>query len=214
MFRVACSALATRSHLARTPPTPDHSRVTFGNGRIEHPSLSSDGLWLAYDLDRGGNSDIYKLRLDGGEPIQVTTDPANDFAPEWSPDGEEIAFHSTRGRGISRDIFVIAADGRGERQLTDTPRREWYAKWMDGGRGIAFASDSGGPLEPYAVLRGAGGSWTEPERLPAGPDRGRRTLVRPFGLRHRRDPHLLPLPGVRGRRLGDGVQAVARHVRL
>src|SRR5207247_1465359 len=40
-----------------------------------------------------------------------------DDDPVWSPDGERIAFHSTRDGG-DEDIFVMNADGSGVTQLT------------------------------------------------------------------------------------------------
>jgi TolB protein len=58
---------------------------------------------------RCGNSDIYKMRPGGAEPIQLTTDPAGDYAPSWSPDGRAIVFHSFRHG--NRDVFTMSDDG-------------------------------------------------------------------------------------------------------
>ena len=54
--------------------------------------MTPDGQWLVFDSDRGGNADIYRMRLPGGTPEQLTTDPRDDFIPRWSADGREIAF--------------------------------------------------------------------------------------------------------------------------
>ncbi len=48
------------------------------------------------------------MRLGGGEPEQLTTDPADDFYPSVSPDGRWVAFHSLRFG--TRDIFVMSAE--------------------------------------------------------------------------------------------------------
>ena len=42
-----------------------------------------------------------------GDPIQITTDPANDCHATWSPDASMIAFESDRNGNI--DIWMIEA---------------------------------------------------------------------------------------------------------
>ena len=71
--------------------------------------VSRDGRWLLYDSNLKGNSDIYRIPIGGGEPEQLTNDPADEFAPDLSPDGGAIAYHSWR-RG-TRDIEVKPLDG-------------------------------------------------------------------------------------------------------
>jgi Tol biopolymer transport system component len=34
--------------------------------------------------------------VDGGTPLRLTTNPARDNYPAWSPDGGRIAFHGTQ----------------------------------------------------------------------------------------------------------------------
>ena len=47
--------------------------------------VSRDGRWLLYDSDLRGNSDIYRIPVNGGQPEQLTDDPADEFAPDLSP---------------------------------------------------------------------------------------------------------------------------------
>jgi TolB protein len=119
-------------------------QVTTGNQVIERINVSPDGQWLVFDSDRRGNSDIYRLRLDqpGAEPVQLTSDYADDFAPVTSPDGEEILFHSFR-RG-NRDLWLMSWDGTNQRPLTRTPRTEYSGGWAPDGRTISFYADSAG----------------------------------------------------------------------
>ena len=49
----------------------------------------------------------------GGRAMQITTNPAYDTAPVWSPDSKRIAFASDRARG-SLDIYIW----RGSRRIT------------------------------------------------------------------------------------------------
>jgi len=47
---------------------------------------------------------------------RLTPTEANDFTPEWSPDGKEIAFVSDRTR--HNEIFVVDLNGGVPRQVT------------------------------------------------------------------------------------------------
>jgi Tol biopolymer transport system component len=108
--------------------------VTNGYERVEGIRISHDGAWLAYDSDRGGNSDIYKVRAEGGDPVRLTDTPENEFSPAWSPDDREIAFHAVRAG--DRDIEMISANGGDRRQVTRGPRRDYCRRSPDG-RSIA-----------------------------------------------------------------------------
>jgi Tol biopolymer transport system component len=61
--------------------------------------------------------------------VRLTADPAEDEAAAWSPDGQRLAFASTREGGVSK-VFVMNADGSGVARLTgpnsDTER---WAAW-------------------------------------------------------------------------------------
>lgn len=133
---------------------------------IEVVRLSPDGQWLAFDSDRSGNMDIYKMRVDGTGLQQLTRDPADEFRPSWSPDSREIAFHSWRSG--NRDSYIMAADGSAERVIASGPAHEWAGMWSPDGSQIAFESDRTGQIEIYVVSAksGEGGSAPlEPRRL-------------------------------------------------
>ena len=78
----------------------DKKRLTEGDFTVSTPRWSPDGRWIAYVMSRSGsqesaytdisadrNTDIYIISSDGGTPRQLTTNPAADASPEWSPDG-------------------------------------------------------------------------------------------------------------------------------
>ena len=142
--RLAYASLVTESNiwsLALTGPFPVSTsaavKVTKGTQSTECVSISGDGKWLFYDSDLGGNMDLYRMSLATGIPERLTTDPSDDFAPEISPDGREVAFHSWRGRG-SRDIYVMPLDGGPVQRVTNTPLQEALAVWSPDGNALAF----------------------------------------------------------------------------
>jgi Tol biopolymer transport system component len=72
--------------------------------RIEdavQPSWSPNGRRIAFWSLRDGNRDIWTLPVNGGDPIQVTREPATDWNPVWSPDGKYLYFSSDRGGSMN-----------------------------------------------------------------------------------------------------------------
>ena len=168
--RVAYSAWTTNVSIWSLP-FPKSGPVSVSTARsimsttesIEVVRLSPDGQWLAFDSDRSGNADIYKMRVDGTGLQQLTTNSADDFRPSWSPDGREIAFHSWRSG--SRDSYVVSADGAIERLIASGPAHEFSGTWSPDGKQIAFESDRTGQIEIYIVPSTGGGT---PRRLTTG----------------------------------------------
>jgi Tol biopolymer transport system component len=90
------------------PPT-----VYRGNPR---PDLSPDGRTLAFGRhDPAGRSDIWTLDLERDVASPLTNARGDDDAPIYSPDGQWIAFASTRNG--SRDLYRRRADGSGSDEL-------------------------------------------------------------------------------------------------
>jgi Tol biopolymer transport system component len=129
--------------------------ITSANERIEDLRLSPDGQWLAFDSDRSGNMDIYKMRLDGTALQQLTRNTADDFRPSWSPDGRELSYHTWRSG--NRDSYVMSADGSSERVVSGGPAHEWGGRWSPDGKQLVFPSEGTGRAEIY-VVPAAGGN--------------------------------------------------------
>ncbi|HEX2978880.1 MAG TPA: protein kinase, partial [Anaerolineaceae bacterium] len=70
--------------------TSRENRIPAGEdtnaGPIADVSISSDGLWLAYESwPFGQNHDIYLMTITGSSQTRLTTDRAWDFGPAWRP---------------------------------------------------------------------------------------------------------------------------------
>jgi Tol biopolymer transport system component len=84
-----------------------------------------------------GNYDIYVVNGDGSDLHAITTNSALDQWPDWSPDGQQIAFR--RGN----DVYVADASGteKNVQRLTFFPTAiNQMATWSPDGRRIAFMS--------------------------------------------------------------------------
>ncbi len=78
-------------------------------------TVSSKGV-VAYSSIRSGRYEIWTMPLGGGKPRQVTKLETYAGNPSWSPDGDRIAFDSTKD-GLQQ-IYVVDADGKGLARLT------------------------------------------------------------------------------------------------
>ncbi|MEL6105331.1 MAG: S41 family peptidase [Planctomycetota bacterium] len=66
------------------------------------PNLSPDGEYLAFSW--GG--DIWVATIAGTNLVRVTSNPADDSSPKFSPSGEELAFVSSRSG--SRQVYLVS----------------------------------------------------------------------------------------------------------
>lgn len=85
---------------------------------LRNTAISPDGQTVAFTF----MGDVYTVPLTGGNAKQITTSPAYDTAPVWSPDGKRIAFSSQR-KGSS-DIYVVDAIGGTPKRITTHSDKE------------------------------------------------------------------------------------------
>jgi eukaryotic-like serine/threonine-protein kinase len=128
----------------------DAQQLTFDQAFIEFVSVSHDGKWLAYSSDRMGNQDLWKMPLNGGDPIRLTSDPSLEWAPDWSPDGQQLTFYSNRSG--NREIWTMPADGGPGNQITSTKTSlNATPSFSPDGREIAFRSERQGSSDIWVT---------------------------------------------------------------
>ena len=144
---------------------PAHGTVTLADARpvtegaqaIEGIALSPDGASLVYDSDRGGNQDIYRMPLGGGDAVRLTSSPDDEFVTGWSADGKELALHVYQGG--NRVVRVMSAEGGPERPVAKDPPNQRSAGFAPDGRRLVFTGEVNGGRRLFVVARGADGRW-------------------------------------------------------
>lgn len=92
---------------------------SLGEGR-EATIDVSEGTWMSVDVSPAGDQlvfdllgDLYLLPIEGGQATPLTSGPAWDMQPRFSPDGTEVAFTSDRAGG---DNVWVQPLGSGEEE--------------------------------------------------------------------------------------------------
>lgn len=106
--------LATASAMAQSDPL-----------WMRFPAISPDGKTVAFSY----KGDIWTVPANGGQARQITTNPAYDAYPVWSPDSRQIAFASSREG--SMDIYVVGRDGGTPRRVTTDSGDEYPLAWRN-----------------------------------------------------------------------------------
>ena len=100
--------------------------------------------WITYTASDGGRRDVWLIRPDGTEEINLTKDLPNVFAeaPVWSPDGSVIAFDGVLNSDVLRDIFIVTVNDHPEQhQLTTLPGFDCYPSFSPDGTKIVYMSE-------------------------------------------------------------------------
>jgi TolB protein len=89
-------------------------------------AATTSGCRVAFMSSQDGNWEIYTADVPGGATQRLTTSPANDGLPTWSPDGSQIAFVSDQGG--SWGIYVMSAAGGDAVKVADWGQE--HADWL------------------------------------------------------------------------------------
>jgi Tol biopolymer transport system component len=148
-------------------PGPIKPLTTY-RGYESTPALSPDGNQVAFSWDgeKGENVDIYVRLVEGGAALRLTTDPAPDYSPVWSPDSRRLAFIRANA------IYTVPALGGEERRLVTTKGllaagaasiiSTSRISWSPDGKLLAFSAAQSGSAPAVWIVPTEGG---EPRRV-------------------------------------------------
>jgi serine/threonine protein kinase len=113
------------------------SQVTFESNGVYTFSVSSDDR-IAY-APFWHDTFLFTVDVATGERRQLTSHTKNNFGARFSPDGQSVAYFSTR-TGNS-EIWRHYLDGRSETQITDDDGMDLNPDWSPDGQRLIFVSD-------------------------------------------------------------------------
>ncbi len=125
----------------RVPTVDDLLNVKSAGG----VQISPDGARVAYIVsETDWKQDVYVDQLwiaevKSGRTYQLTRGEKSCNNPNWSPDGQWLAFTSDRISGKNQ-IFVLHPDGGEAQQLTKTENGVSNYAWSEDGKSIAFTT--------------------------------------------------------------------------
>ncbi len=124
---------------------PFSARDMVAMERLGDPQPSPDGKWVVFTR-RTWNAEtnetttnLWIVAISGGEPRRLTASKGPDTGPRWSPDGETIAFLSSRSG--SSQIWTIDPLGGEALQRTTFPVDVDNIQWSPDGARLAFTAE-------------------------------------------------------------------------
>jgi tricorn protease len=137
---------------------------------LRYPAIAPDGRTLAFTWQ----GDLWRVPVEGGEAVRLTTHPAHDYRPVWSPDGRQIAFASDRYGSFQ--LFLMPAAGGQPRRLTFHSAGETPFAFTPDGSHVVFGASR---LDDAANRQFPSGSLPELYQVPVDGGRVSQLLTIP-----------------------------------
>ena len=107
-------------------------------GMDTDPDVNPDGKTIVFASTRHTKAaDIYVKKVAGQTVTRLTSDPADDIQPTFSPDGNFVAYASNRSGNW--DLYVMTSDGRRPFQVTSSLSHEIHPSWSPDGSRLCYS---------------------------------------------------------------------------
>ena len=112
-------------------------RLTSNEGYESSPHFSKDGKQIAFTAEYDGNTDVYVIPSEGGEPKRLTWHPGGDFVQGWTPDGKVLFRSGREARPTQTAKFFTVSPKGGLPVALDIPRAA-FGEISPDGKHIAY----------------------------------------------------------------------------
>ncbi len=130
-----------------------------GSTFARFPALNPEGSEIAFSYQ----GDIWTVPIEGGKASRITIHQAYESNPQWSPDGDKIAFSSNRfGQD---DLFIIGSEGGVPHRITYHSAGDVLSEWSDDGNLVFGSSRNFRHVERESELLGIASNGGTPVRL-------------------------------------------------
>ena len=124
--------------------------VLISTQPVMSPSWSPDGKMLSYVSFETYLPQIYTSDIATGKRRLITSFNGINGAPEWSPDGTQLAVALSRGRG-NPNIYTLNLSSGQLKQITNDFSINTEPTWTKDGHSLLFTSDRGGSPQIYEI---------------------------------------------------------------
>ena len=100
----------------------DAQRLTSNSGSESNPHFSADGTMIAFSAQYEGNTDVYVVPTEGGNPRRLTWHPSADVVNGWTPEGEVLFRSSREAHPTMRSKFYSVSTDGGLVNTVNIPR--------------------------------------------------------------------------------------------
>lgn len=146
LYLYACSAGSQNAQDEKVIST----EVLLEEGTNMAVALSPDSSMLALDLQ----GTIWVMPVSGGKAQPITDGMGDCHEPAWSPDGEQLTFHSYKSGYYH--IWTVQKDGSQLKQITHGQFDDREPHWSPDGQHIIFSSDRNGNYDIWKVNLNSG----------------------------------------------------------
>ncbi|MDH8701677.1 tricorn protease [Dysgonomonadaceae bacterium PH5-43] len=99
------------------------TRLTSHIGYEMFPKFSPDGKTIAFTGQYDGNTEVYTIPSNGGEPLRITYTPTNqrddvsdrmgpnNIVMGWTPNGKSIIYRNKKGGGFIGQLYTVDKEG-------------------------------------------------------------------------------------------------------
>lgn len=155
-------------------PAGTMNRVAFATVGVDEDQDFRIDPDLPTDPNFVPNYNIWLMRPDGSECVQITDLPGDEVEPAWDPGSRWIAFANNRTG--QWEIYTINLNTRAVYQITTGDGNKQHPTYSPDGNWIAYASDADGDWDIYKIpatgvgtpvqLTNAPGDETDPAWAP------------------------------------------------
>ena len=133
-------------------------QLTFGKSE-DSPQVTPDGKWILYSEHDGENESIWKVPVDGGEPVKLLDQQAKQAA--ISPDGKLLACLARNGSGNAPwQITILALDSGRTLKTLQAPASVGQfpqaLQWSPDGQSLTYVVTSGDVANIWSQSLGGG----------------------------------------------------------
>src|SRR5204863_446736 len=171
------------------PPPPPQDTTKRDTTKVKLDSLplkttrtvsfeTSEATWMSLDVSPDGKTivfellgDLYTMPVTGGTATRITSGPAFDSQPRWSPDGKRIVFLTDRSG--AENVWLCDPDGSHSKALTKGTNNLFASpEWTPEGNYIVVSRTSGvlGSVYELWLIHKDGGTGAAMLRVQAGPN--------------------------------------------